>query len=75
MTSMNIFPAALQAHIDAGRCLLTTTQAATALGYKPQTLRKWACHGTGPDGLNPVKIGRHLKWPLEQLANVIMGGR
>lgn len=75
MKSPNVFPEVLQAHIDAGCCLLSTAQAAAALGCAEQTLRKWACYGTYPEGLKAIKIGRHLKWPVEQLAEFIMGGR
>lgn len=74
MNSPHVFPAALQAHIVAGCDLLSTKQAAAILGLKPQTLRKWACYDKSPHGLKPVKPGRHLKWPVEQLAKLIMGG-
>ena len=35
---------------------LTTTEAAKALHRSAQTLRKWACTGSGP--IQPVRIGR-----------------
>lgn len=75
MTSPHVFPPALQAHIKDGCYMLSTAQAAAALGCAEQTLRKWACYDTYPEGLKSIKIGRHRKWPVEELAKFIMGGR
>jgi len=37
----------------------TTKEAAKLLGYKVQTLHKWAAYG-GP--ITPIRVGRRLKW-------------
>jgi len=61
-------PATAQLHTRpiAGR-LLTTNEAAEALGYKPQTLRKWASEDSGP--IRPVQQerGSHLRWSGDEI--------
>lgn len=39
----------------------TTKQAAEILGFKPQTLHKWASTGSGL--VKPVRLGTKLRWP------------
>jgi len=39
---------------------LSTEEAAQALGFAPQTLRKWASNESGP--IRPIKVARRLKW-------------
>ena len=51
--------------------ILTTDEAAAALRKQPQTLRRWACEGSGP--IRPVKIGGRLAWKREDLAALIGG--
>lgn len=51
--------------------LLTTDEAATALRMRPQTLRRWACQGSGP--IRPVKIGGRLAWKRESVLRLIEG--
>lgn len=45
--------------------LLSTVEASTVLGMRPQTLRKWAMDGSGP--IQPIKIGNRLKWNLKDV--------
>ena len=68
------YPPALQAHIDVGKGTLTTDEAATLLGLKSQTLRKWMSYGSCPKGLKPLKVGRSVRWPIDQLAALLQGG-
>jgi hypothetical protein len=57
---------------DQVRSAVTTAVAAKALNRKPQTLRTWACTGTGP--LHPVRIHGRLAWPVDQIAALLNGG-
>ena len=52
-----------------GRLGVTTEEAATLLGRKPQTLRKWASHQNGP--IQPVRVGARLQWRLADLQRLI----
>lgn len=45
--------------------LLSTNETAEVIGFKPQTLRKWAMDGSGP--IQPIKIGNRLKWKLKDI--------
>lgn len=54
------------------RSAVTTAVAAKALNRKPQTLRTWACMGTGP--IRPVRINGRLAWPVDQIAALLNGG-
>ncbi|MEO4029023.1 helix-turn-helix domain-containing protein [Chromobacterium vaccinii] len=56
----------IEAARSMGKHVFSTREAATILGRKPQTLRKWACSQTGP--LRPVRIGGRLGWPVEEVA-------
>jgi hypothetical protein len=51
---------------------VTTAVAAKALNRKPQTLRTWACTGTGP--IAPVRINGRLAWPVDAIATLLKGG-
>jgi hypothetical protein len=42
------------------RAALPTSETAAHLGRKAQTLRAWACKGTGP--IKPIKINGRLAW-------------
>jgi hypothetical protein len=44
------------------RPLLSTVEAATALGYSPSTLRHWASTGDGPIQPHRLGDGTHLRW-------------
>ena len=50
---------------------LDTASAATALNRTPQTLRHWACQGTGP--IKPLKIGSRLAWRLSDIKKLLTG--
>lgn len=59
-------------HITTGHAAktLTTAEAARELNRQPQTLRRWACEGTGP--IRPVRILGRLHWKtcdIERLLN------
>ncbi|MDE2421635.1 MAG: helix-turn-helix domain-containing protein [Gammaproteobacteria bacterium] len=58
--------------IATGQSLATTNQAANYLNIKPQTLHKWACYECG--ALQPVRVGRALRWRLSDIAALIAGG-
>lgn len=51
--------------------ILDTAGAARALNRQPQTLRKWACFGSGP--IRPIKIHGRLGWRAEDLRRLIEG--
>jgi hypothetical protein len=42
-----------------------TTTAAALIHKRPQTLRRWACEGSGP--IQPVRIHGRLHWSLAKL--------
>lgn len=50
---------------------LDTNRAATALGRRPQTLRKWACLENGP--LRPVRINGRLHWRVSDIQALLNG--
>jgi len=56
-----------------GKCVLTTREAAQALGMHPQTLRDWSASGSGP--IRPVKIGGRLGWPVEEVSQLVGADR
>lgn len=58
--------------IDQLKQSVPTAVAAKALNRKPQTLRTWACLGSGP--IQPVKINGRLAWPVDQIAALLKGG-
>ncbi len=51
------------------RPLLTTAEAAHFLNRKPQTLRDWACHESGP--LQPVRMAGRLGWKVDDLRKLL----
>lgn len=51
---------------------LNTAHAAYLLSRTQQTLRVWACTGTGP--IRPLLISGRLAWPVAQLQRVLSGG-
>lgn len=46
-----------------------TAHAAFYLDRSPQTLRTWACKGTGP--IKPLNIGGRLAWPVAKIREVL----
>lgn len=51
--------------------VVSTRKAAYVLGRPQQTLRDWACNGSGP--LRAVKIGGRLGWRVVDLERVLRG--
>ncbi len=51
------------------RTALPTTEAAAHLNRAQQTLRLWACYGTGP--IQPVRINGRLAWPVADLKRLL----
>jgi hypothetical protein len=51
------------------RAYLTTAEAAMHLNLNPQTLRKWACHETGP--IRPRRITNRLMWPTAEIRRLL----
>jgi len=54
-----------------GLRIVGTRKAAEVLGRKQQTLRGWACDGSGP--VRPVKVGGRLGWRVADLERVLRG--
>jgi DNA-binding transcriptional regulator YiaG len=48
-----------------------TAKGAALLGLEPQTLRRWACHGSGP--IRPVKVNGRLRWRVADIQAVLAG--
>ncbi len=63
------FPELIAASI--GCDTLPTNKAAAAINRSPQTLRKWACLGTGP--IRPIKIYGRLAWHVCDLRALLSG--
>lgn len=59
------------ANVANGRAILPTTEAAQAINRTPQTLRKWACLGTGP--IHPIRINGRLAWSVADLNKLLCG--
>lgn len=53
------------------RAAVDTAAAAIHLGRKPHTLRCWACYGTHPAELKPLRINGRLAWPVAGLREVL----
>lgn len=73
MSQIQKFPAVLQAFLSAGTQVLTTQQAAAVIGMNPQTLRKWSCYDSAPMGIRPLKIGRSVRWHIDDIARLLGG--
>lgn len=50
---------------------VNTEEAASLLGLTPQTLRRWACQGSGP--VRPRHVGSRLRWPVDDIRTVLAG--
>lgn len=64
--------ASLAAIIASGRTVASTAEAANSLGYKSQTMRRWACYDSGP--IRPVRVGGHLRWKITDIVALLEGG-
>ena len=51
------------------RATLSTEETAAHLGLANQTLRMWACYGSGP--IQPIKVQGRLRWPVKKLALIL----
>ncbi|MEX3922693.1 DNA-binding protein [Paraburkholderia sp. BR10936] len=51
--------------------ILSTNEAAAALGRRPQTLRKWAALENGP--ILPLRINGRLAWRVADLKKLLTG--
>ena len=61
-----------QQQITNERPTMTTREAAQFLNRSPRTLRGWACGvAVAPAGVKPVRVGRMLHWPVEQLRKAL----
>lgn len=48
---------------------VSTAEAAALLGLAPQTLRRWACYGSGP--LRPRNLNGRLRWCVADIRRVL----
>ncbi|MDR3005227.1 MAG: hypothetical protein LBV14_13455 [Acidovorax sp.] len=53
------------------RPCVPTAQAAYYLNRANSTLWDWACYGTHPEGLRPVRVGGRLAWPVAGIKAVL----
>lgn len=53
------------------RAAVDTATAAYHLSRQPQTLRGWACAGTYPPGLRPLRVMGRLAWPVAGIRAVL----
>ena len=51
--------------------VLPTAPAAESINRQSQTLRKWACTGTGP--IRPIRINGRLHWKVSDLMALLTG--
>ena len=51
---------------------VTTEEAAALLGVAPQTMRRWACQGSGP--LRPRHVNSRLRWSVADIRGVLADG-
>ena len=56
---------------EESRSAVPTDCAAYHLGRSPQTLRVWACRGTGP--IQPVRVHGRLSWPVAEIKRLLWG--
>jgi hypothetical protein len=50
---------------------VNTAEAAVLLGLAPQTLRRWACYGSGP--VRPSHVNGRLRWPVQAIRDALAG--
>lgn len=78
---MNISQTTAQARVTAAvlfppleqeeRPFVSTAQAGYYLNRANSTLWEWACYGTHPEGLRPVRVGGRLAWPMAGIKAVL----
>lgn len=51
------------------RPTVETGAAAYYLNRRPQTLRDWACHDSGP--VRPIRINGRLAWPVAAIKEIL----
>jgi len=56
---------------DERRTHVPTALAAKHLSFQPQTLRAWACSQSWPEGLQPLRIGSRLLWPVAGIRKLL----
>jgi hypothetical protein len=49
-----------------------TVECAALLGIKPQSVRRWACTGTGP--IKPRRMFGRPRWAVDDINAVLNGG-
>ena len=52
--------------------VISTKEAAALLNRRPQTLRIWSCHETGP--IRPIRVNGRLAWRVSDIAALLSGG-
>ena len=72
MAQKVFIPPAL-AEVSKGRDHIHTNEAARATGYAKQTVRKHHCLFGHFMGIKPVKVGKRLLWPVEEIARLLTG--
>jgi hypothetical protein len=48
-----------------------TDEGAVLLGVEPQTMRRWACEGSGP--IRPRKVNGRLRWSVSEIRALLNG--
>lgn len=48
---------------------VSTAEAAALLGLTPQTLRRWACQGSGP--IRPSNVNGRLRWSVAAIRALV----
>lgn len=48
-----------------------TATAAALIGYTGQTLRRWACEGSGP--IRPRRVNGRLRWSVSEIRALLAG--
>lgn len=74
MNINQVIPPALAA-IASGRDHINTNEYAHATGRASQTIRKNYCLTGQCFGIQPVKFGNRLLWPVAQIATLLAGGK
>ncbi|CAM3705365.1 Helix-turn-helix domain-containing protein [Polynucleobacter antarcticus] len=53
--------------------VLSTDKASIYINRSPQTLRKWACLDSAPNGIRPIRINGRLAWKISDLQKLLGG--
>ncbi|HTU66775.1 MAG TPA: hypothetical protein VMF52_12555 [Steroidobacteraceae bacterium] len=51
------------------RHTVDTATFASMIGRSPQTLRRWACYGSGP--VSPVRVNGRLRWATDDARKIL----